>query len=153
MAAVPDLAARDRHHRRADDVLVIEEPDERFFAMVELSRSERFVMIGLTSKVTAEWYVVPADQPLAAPRVIAPRVHGVKYQAAHHGDRFLILHNRDAEDWALAATPVDAPGEWTTLIGHHLGTRLGHVYEFADHLVISLRRGPDRPARGQPGQP
>ncbi|MBX6356102.1 MAG: S9 family peptidase [Micromonosporaceae bacterium] len=123
-----------------EDVVVHEEADERFWVSVSLSRSERFILIDLHSKVTSEVRLIPADAPAAAPRVVAPRRQGVEYSVEHQGDRLLILHNDGAEDFALAYTPADDPGPWTTLIEHTPGTRLESVDAFASHLVVSLRR-------------
>ncbi len=124
----------------ADDRVVYEEPDERFWVGVELTRSERFVVIDIHSKVTSEVRVIPAGEPEAEPLVVAPRRQGVEYSVEHHGHRFLILHNDGAEDFALAYTSADAPGDWVPLIEHSPGTRLESVDAFAHHLVVSLRR-------------
>jgi oligopeptidase B len=124
----------------SEDQIVYEESDERFWVGVDLTRSEKFIVIDVQSKVTSEVYVIPATEPLAAPRVVAPRRQGVEYSVEHHGHRFLILHNDGAEDFALAYTSVDAPGAWTPLIEHQPGVRLLQVDAFARHLVISLRR-------------
>jgi oligopeptidase B len=122
------------------DVIVYEEPDERFFVSVELTRSERYLLIDSSSKLTSEVRYLPAEDPAAQPAVVAPRRQGVEYSVEHHGDRFLILHNDGAEDFALAYTPVQAPGAWTTLIEHVPGTRLLGVDAFVRYLVVSLRR-------------
>ncbi|MFE7869610.1 S9 family peptidase [Micromonospora humida] len=122
-----------------EDVVVHLEEDERFWVGVELTRSERFVLIDSTSKVTSEVRVIPADNPTGEPAVIAARRQGVEYSVEHHGHRFLILHNDGAEDFALAYTSADAPGDWVPLIPHSPGTRLESVDAFADHLVVSLR--------------
>jgi oligopeptidase B len=84
--------------------LVFEEPDERFFVGVDLTRSEEWIVIDVHSKVTSEVHVIPAADPTADPRVIAPRRQGVEYNVEHDpaGDRFLVLHNDNAEDFALA---------------------------------------------------
>ncbi|MGI5245987.1 S9 family peptidase [Dactylosporangium sp. CA-139066] len=124
----------------ADDVIVHEEPDERFWVGVELTRSERFLLIDISSKLTSEVLVIPADAPATPPVPIAPRRHGIEYSVEHHGHRFLILHNDGAEDFAVAYTSVDTPGDWTTLIEHQPGTRLLQVDAFSGHLVVSLRR-------------
>jgi oligopeptidase B len=135
----------DRVHRHmigrstSDDAVVYHEPDERFWVGVELTRSEKFIVIDAQSKITSEVRVIPADTPAAEPMLIAERQQGVEYQVEHHGHRFLILHNRDAEDFAVAYTSVDAPGEWVELIPHQPGTRLESVDAFARHIVISLR--------------
>ncbi|MGW0504612.1 S9 family peptidase [Micromonospora sp. NPDC003241] len=123
----------------ADDVVVHSEDDERFWVGVELTRSERFILIDIASKITSEVRVIPAGNPTGEPAVIAPRRQGVEYSVEHHGHRFLILHNDGAEDFALAYTSADAPGDWVPLIEHSPGTRLESVDAFADHLVVTLR--------------
>ncbi len=123
----------------AADVVVYEEPDERFWVGVELTRSEKFIMIDSQSKVTSEVRVIPADDPAAEPAVIAPRRQGVEYSVEHHGHRFLILHNHEAEDFALAWTSADTPGEWIELLPHQPGTRLESIDAFQRHVVVSLR--------------
>ncbi|MBB4748099.1 S9 family peptidase [Actinoplanes lobatus] len=123
-----------------EDTLVYEEPDERFWVGVELTRSENFIVIDTQSKITSEVRVIPAGRPTAEPVVIAERRQGVEYSIEHHGHRFLILHNHEAEDFALASTSVDNPGEWVELIPHQPGTRLESVDAFTRHIVISLRR-------------
>ena len=125
-----------------DDVLVYEEPDERFWLGVALSRSQDYLIIDISSKITSEVLVIPALTPTAPPKLIAARRQGVEYDIEHDpaGDRFLILHNEDAEDFALAWTPAQEPGEWHELIPHSPGTRLLGVDAFAGHTVVSLRR-------------
>ncbi|HEY0699729.1 MAG TPA: S9 family peptidase [Micromonospora sp.] len=123
----------------SDDVLVYEEGDERFWVGVELSRSEKFILVDVHSKITSEVRVIPAGNPTGEPALIAPRRQGVEYSVEHHGHRFLILHNDGAEDFALAYTSADAPGDWVPLIEHSPGTRLEGVDAFANHIVVSLR--------------
>ena len=123
-----------------DDVIVFEEPDERYWVGVELSRSEKFIMIDAQSKVTSEVRVIDAGQPTAEPALIRERRQGIEYSVEHHGHRFLILHNENAEDFAVSYTSVDNPGEWVELIPHEPGTRLESVDAFARHIVISQRR-------------
>ena len=83
--------------------------------------------------------MISAEKPTAEPAVIAERRQGVEYSVEHHGHRFLILHNDDAEDFALAYTSADAPGEWIELVGEQPGTRLESIDAFHRHVVISLR--------------
>lgn len=123
----------------SEDVVVHQEDDERFWVGVELTRSERFVVIDIHSKITSEVRVIPAGNPTGEPAVVAPRRQGVEYAVEHHGHRFLILHNDGAEDFALAFTSADVPGDWTPLIPHTPGTRLEAVDAFENHLVVSLR--------------
>lgn len=124
------------------DQLVYEETDERFWVGVELSRSQQYLVVGANSAVTSEVRLLPAGDPTGAPQLVAARRQGVEYQVEHDqvNDRLLILHNHEAEDFALASTPAVAPGRWEPLIEHAAGTRLTGVDAFAEHLVVSLRR-------------
>ena len=126
----------------SDDVLVLEEGDERFWLGVSLTRSEEYIVIDSHSNVTSEVCVIPAARPHESPRVIAPRRHGIEYHVEHDpsGRRFFILHNDGALDFALAWTSADNPGDWHELIPHQPGTRLLGVDAFAHHTVISLRK-------------
>ncbi|WP_076468996.1 S9 family peptidase [Micromonospora avicenniae] len=123
----------------AEDAVVHQEDDERFWVGVELTRSEKFIVIDIHSKITSEVLVIPAGNPTGLPAVVAPRRQGVEYTVEHHGHRFLILHNDGAEDFALAYTSADTPGDWVPLIEHSPGTRLEAVDAFENHLVVSLR--------------
>jgi oligopeptidase B len=126
----------------ADDVVIFTEPDERFWVGVGLTRSERYILIEARSKVTSEVSVIPATAPTEGPRLVAARRPGVEYEVEDdpRGDRFLILHNDGAEDFALAVASTATPGEWQELIPHSPGTRLLDTDAFAGHIVVSLRR-------------
>jgi oligopeptidase B len=132
----------------AEDELIYEDPDERYFVGVGLSLTERFVHITSSSKVTSEEHVVPADEPTAGPRCIAPREQGVEYDAIHAphpvaGDRFLIVTNADgAVDFKVVSAPVDdtGRGSWTEVVPHRPGTKVEAVSAFAGHWIRVERR-------------
>jgi oligopeptidase B len=145
----PDDARRPHRlwrHRLGTDVsadeLVYEEEDRRFFLGVHLSRSERFIVLGLSSMVTSEVRVLPADDPTAEFNVIEPRREGVEYHLDHQGDRFLIVTNDQALDFKLVEAPVSHPGRahWRDVIPHTPGTRIEAADAFANHVVVHLRR-------------
>jgi len=125
-----------------DDALVYEENDERFFLSVDLTRSEKYVVIELHSKITSEVRVIDAARPDTDPRIVEPRRDGVEYSIDHQGERFLILHNDSALNFELAEAPVASPGRdhWRALVSHRDDTRLMGVDAFADHLVLHQRR-------------
>jgi oligopeptidase B len=129
----------------ASDVVVFEEPDERFWVGVGLTRSQRYLVFSAASKLTSEAWLLDAADPTGELRVVAPRRHGVEYSVEHQvtedgTDRLLILHNDQAENFELAQAPVADPAAWTPLIGHRADTRLLGVDAFAGHLVVHLRR-------------
>jgi oligopeptidase B len=145
----PDEARRPyrlwRHRPGTDvstDELVYEEEDRRFFLGVHLSRSERFIVLGLSSMVTSEVQVLPADDPAGEFRLIEPRRDGVEYDVDHQGDRFLIVTNDQAQDFRLVEAPIADPGRehWRDVIPHVPGTRILAAEAFAGHVVVHLRR-------------
>ncbi|WP_030522874.1 S9 family peptidase [Nocardia rhamnosiphila] len=146
----PDTVWR---HRLGDtsaaDVQVFHEPDERYWVSVGATRSEKYLMIWVGSKITTEGRVLESDDPTGEFRVLLPRREGVEYSAEHAvvagEDRFLILHNDvvdgvKAENFVLAEAPADDPSRLRTLIGHRDDVRLEDIDAFAGQLVLSYRR-------------
>ncbi len=121
---------------QADDELVFEDLDERFFVGVELSRSGRWIIISSESKTSTEVWLVPAGAPAGTPRLVRARAADVEYGVDDWGDRFVVLTNLDAEDFRVMTAPHDDPGQWTELVGHEPGRRITAVEPFADHLVV-----------------
>jgi len=124
------------------DVLVFEEPDERFWTGIGSSRDDAWVIIQVGSKLTSEVLLLDAAAPLGEPRIVAPRRDGVEYDVEPAGDRLLIVHNANHPDFELAQAPLDATGgeQWSSLAETVIGERLLGVEAFASHAVVSLRR-------------
>ena len=125
------------------DVIVFEETDERFWLGVGSTRSDRYVQIHTSSKLTSEVWMLDAADPAGEFTVLAPRREGVEYEVEDAGDRLLILHNDGAENFEIASSPL--PGEpgagtWTPFIPHDPATRLLSVDGFAEYTVVSFRR-------------
>jgi oligopeptidase B len=128
----------------ADDTLVFEEADEKFWLGVGTSRDEKWLMIGTSSKLTSEIWLLDAATPEGEFTVVAPRRQGVEYDVEVAGDRLLILHNDGAENFELAAAPLPGAGDtaqWTTVIPHRADTRLLSVDAFESCLLLYYRRG------------
>ncbi|MCU0260264.1 MAG: S9 family peptidase [Ilumatobacteraceae bacterium] len=121
---------------QSDDVVVLTEPDERFFVSVGATRTDRWIVIHTGSKLTSEAWLVPADQPTAPPVVVAPRREGVEYDVDDWGDRLVVLTNLDAPDFRVMAASPDEPGAWTPLVEHEPGRRITAIEPFTGHLVI-----------------
>ncbi len=124
------------------DELLHQEDDERFWLGVGAMRSDRYLAIQAGSKVTSEWYLLDAEDPAAAPQLVAAREHGVEYDLDHRGDLLYVVTNADdAIDFKLCVAPVATPGRdhWIDLISHRPGVRLEAADVFADQLVLSER--------------
>jgi oligopeptidase B len=125
------------------DVIVFEETDERFWAGVGLTRSQRYIAIRTSSKVTSEVRLLDSADPYGEFTAIAPRTQGIEYAVEHDGDRLLVLHNKNAINFELATTSLPGQGDttdWTPLIGHRTDTRLLNADAFDGFLVVYFRR-------------
>jgi oligopeptidase B len=134
-----------------DDVLVYEEPDDHYYLGVGRTKDDRYILMGLESKVTSEIRALRADDPLGPFSIIEARRQGIEYSVDHdRGDgsperpsRFLIVTNDGAEDFRLMEAPDDTPGRahWEEVIGARPGVRLDNVDPFAGYLVVYEREG------------
>lgn len=132
----------------SEDVLVYEDPDERFFVSVGLSLTEAWVHISTSSKVTTEEHLIPAADPTLAPRCVQPREQDVEYDITHApsptaGDGFLVLTNADdAVNFKLMWAPVDQLGRehWREVVAHRPDVKLEGVTAFAGHVIRYERR-------------
>ncbi len=119
-------------------VCVFEETDPGFFVGLETTQSGAFILINAHDHETSEVWVIPADAPKTAPRVIAPRQTGREYDVEHAGDTFTIITNADgAADYKLVQAPTATPGaeHWQPLVEHEPGRLLLDLVEFADYRV------------------
>ena len=121
-----------------EDVMVLEEPDERFFVGVGQSRSGEWIVIEAGSKTSSECWLIPSSDPVAAPVSVAARRDNVEYQVDHWGDVFAIHTNLDAEDFRIMLAPVDAPGGWSPFVEHRPGDRIS-AFECFDGFALMSR--------------
>lgn len=129
----------------ASDVVVFREPDERFWVDIDLSRSRRYLLLSLGSKITSEVHALAASDPTGEFSVVWPRRDGVEYSVEHAViagvDRFLIVHNEDAVDFEVVDVAASDPtGPRRILAPHTPGTRVDSVDAFSGHLVLEYRR-------------
>ncbi len=125
------------------DTLVFHEPDDAFSLGVHRTRSGAYLLLTLASHSASEVHYLPADQPAASFRLIEPRRPWLEYYVEHHGDRFLIRSNENAENFQLLEAPAAAPDKanWRPLIPHRADTLIEDVEAFQDFLVVVERRG------------
>ncbi len=141
----PDQVWRHRaRHRRSDDVVVYHEADERFWVGVGRTRSDRFLVIDVGSKITTEYRVLAADDPTgesawsrragrasSTPSSTPDRRRGPVPDPAQRRRRE--LHARPG------AGGRHPHGSGPPLIEHDPAVRLEAVDAFAGHLVVCQR--------------
>lgn len=127
---------------QADDRLLHEETDERFFVGVGRTRSGRFQVIHAGSKITDEWQFLDADDLNATPQVVIPRTEGVQVDLDHGHDTLFFLTNQDGcDDFELRAKPLTSTmADARVLYAHTPGVRLESLDVFATHLVLGVRQ-------------
>ena len=126
----------------SDDVLVQAEEDDRFWIDVELSRDQRVLQISIVSKLTTEVWLIDSTAPESAARLVSPRREGLDYRVEPAGDRLLIVHNANHENFELATVGLDETTEehWQTLIPGSADRRINGIDAFADYAVLKERR-------------
>ena len=126
----------------AEDVEVLNDPDERFWVGVDASRDDRWLILGSASKLTSEYRLLSTEDPEGEPRLVAPRRQGVEYDIEPAGDRLLVVHNDGAQDFELAQAPLDSTSweQWVPVLRHEPGVRILSVSAYSSHGVVSLRR-------------
>lgn len=123
------------------DELVYEEADETFSCGVGKTKSEAYLMIGSYSTVSSEWRFLNADTPEGNWQIIQPRERNLEYGCSHYGDHFYITTNRNAKNFKLVRTPVNATTyeNWEDVLPHREAVLLEGVDIFQDYLVVSER--------------
>ena len=123
----------------SEDVLVIEEPDERFMIGFDRSRDGSTLVIQAGSTSTTEAWLLDLTDPSASPVPAGGRREGVDYGVEHAGDRLLIVHNDGHDGFALAQASLEAPESWEDLVVAGEGERLLSVEAFAGFVALELR--------------
>ena len=139
----------DRHHPNkvfrhrigsdpADDVLVYEEKDPRYFVGVSRLRSGAYVQIATGMNDENEVWVIPTATPEAAPQLIEGRTEGLEYEIDHQGDNFVILTNADgAVDFKIVTAPTATPqrAHWADLVPYRAGRMVIGLAAYRDWLI------------------
>ena len=123
------------------DVLVLQEDDERFELNVESSKSEVFIFLTSSSQVSSESRFLRSDDPETTPTLVEARRHDIEYSIEHQEDRFLILTNDGATNFRLMAAPITSPGResWTEVVSERHGVRINFMDVYRGQAVLGQR--------------
>lgn len=138
--------------------LIHNETDERFFAGISRTRSDKYIFLTLGSMKSTETRYIRADDTNGSFKIVEPRKQGMEYSVDHQGNQFFILHNNGEKsiNFQLDAAPEDSPAKanWKPVIPHSADTYLLGVDAFKDHLVIQQRHNglPEIRIRAADGQ-
>ena len=120
------------------DELIYTEKDHGFYVGVGQTQSSRFVTIEAHDHQTTEVYLIDADQPDGAPRLVVAREHGHEYAVEHRGEELIITTNSDgAVDFRVCTAPLSDPAQanWREIIPHVPGRLILETVALRNHLV------------------
>jgi oligopeptidase B len=135
--------------RAEDDVLVLEEPDERFELRLRGTRSGDWVVLWAESNTTAETWLVDAREPESPPRRAGGRRPGVRYRVDHRRtaageDLLVVVDDRVEGRLMVAPVPGVAGQDWTSWQEARAEDPAEHLERadaFGGGVVLSLRSG------------
>lgn len=123
---------------QSEDRLIFEENDAGYFMSVGQSTLDDVIYIDIHDHQTSELWLVPANDPKAAPKLVSERQTGIEYDFTEGGDEFFVLTNDDgAKDFKIMATPFDKPEKenWVEVVPHKPGRLILSHSAYKNHLV------------------
>ena len=121
----------------ADDVLVLEEPDERFNLGAGRTRDGKFLIVEAGSHTTTEARFLAADDPTGEWTLVAARKDDQEYSLDHREGLWFIRTNDAGRNFRLVTAPVATPGRehWSELLAHRSHSMLEDVDLFQKFFV------------------
>ena len=123
---------------QADDVLVHDEKDTGLFTGVGSTNSEKYIMVDIHDHDTSEVWLIDADKPESAPRLMVSRTEKIECEIEHWNDKFIIKTNRNgAEDYKIVEASISnpSPENWIDLIPHRPGIFLVSMGVFKNWMI------------------
>lgn len=138
----------------ADDVLVLEEPDERFEVQVRRTRSGERIVLWSESNTTSECWVIDAADVTRGPWSVGGRRDGVRYSAEHRrrpdgGEDLLVVTDDEAVESRLMVAPVPDGADqdattWADARPELPWQRLLRADAFATCVLLTVREDGER---------
>ncbi len=126
---------------QSEDRLVYHEKDPTFWLNISKTKSKQYLIIELSSNTTSEIHYLDADTPEVNFNLLHPRQQGMEYHIGHHGDRFFILTNDNAQNFKIMEVSVKDPAKenWKEIIPHRDSVMIDEFEVFKNHLVVYER--------------
>lgn len=124
------------------DRMVYHEKDDAFFIYLSKTKSKKYIIMQLLSKITTENHFLSADNPLEKFNLIQPRIHGIEYYVDNHNDKFYIMTNDNAKNFKLMEVPINSPlkENWKEIIPHRDSVKIDDFELFNNYLIAYERR-------------
>ena len=128
----------------SQDVLVFFEKDEAFDVHVQKSKSQEYILLGISSTLSDECWFLKSDEPLESWTLIQPREEGLEYCVEPYKEEWILLTNEGgATNFKLMKTSLSTPTKehWQELLPYDSYSLLEGFEVFENYLVVEERRG------------
>ena len=124
------------------DELIYEEKDNTFYTFCYKTKSKKYIIIGSTSTLSAEYRFVEANNPNGKFKVFQPRENNLEYGIDHYQSDFYIRTNLEAKNFRLMKTPVSKTekANWAEVIPNRKDVYLSNFEIFENYLVVGERK-------------
>ena len=121
------------------DPVVYEEHDHSYYLDLARTGDDKFIAIESHSTLSSEIRFIPASQPRARFKVLAPREHDLEYQAEHIDRRWVIRTNWQAKNFRVMQVDDAAVGDkkrWREIVAERKDATVDRIALFRNYLVI-----------------
>ncbi|NNE65117.1 MAG: S9 family peptidase, partial [Pyrinomonadaceae bacterium] len=128
-----------RYDLETDESELIRKEDDVLFNMwASRSRDKKFIYLNTSAATMDEYRFISADKPESDWSLVLPREEGHEYSVDNYNGRFYITTNRDAENFRIVMTDVDAPSEgWKDFVAHDPSIKIEGIDFFEGFGVVS----------------
>lgn len=125
-----------------NDKLVYHEEDATFSTFVYKTESNKYLVIGSRSTLSAEYRILNANDPNGPFKVFQERQDDLEYGISHQEDRFLIHTNYEAKNFRLmeASETKTSLENWKEIIPNRDDVLLEGIDIFRTYYVVTERK-------------
>ena len=121
------------------DPVVYEERDHSYYLGITRTGDDKFIAIESQSTLSSEIRFIPASQPKARFKILAPREHDFEYHAEHIGRRWVIRTNWLAKNFRVMQVDDAQVGDkrhWHEIVPTRNDATIDNIELFRSYLVI-----------------
>ena len=121
------------------DPVVYEERDHSYYMSVDRTGDDKYIAISEHSTLSSEIRFIPASQPKARFKVIAPREHEFEYHAEHIDRRWIIRTNWSAKNFRVMQVDDAQVGDkarWREIVPTRNDVLIDGIALFRNYLVM-----------------
>ncbi len=126
-----------------DDVLVYQEDDDNYYISVSKSKSDKYILLEISSTLATEYRYIHSDKPNDEFKVIIPRQKKHEYFVETHGnDLYIITNYNGATNFKIVKTSFEdpTPNNWEEIIPHNPDVFIEDFEVFKNYIVVNERQ-------------